>query len=91
MQWRQFVPFVFVVSLVTSIAGSVVLRRLRYLAAAIGIAYSAANVIASMGVARRAGWSTLRHLPFVFAILHFGYGLGFARGLVEFRDKWRAN
>jgi succinoglycan biosynthesis protein ExoA len=43
------------------------------------------------------GWIAAKHrrldvlpyLPAAFAILHLGYGVGFVRGLVQFRDRWR--
>lgn len=88
MQPRQFVPFAFVASLGVTIAGALFVRRLRYLAGAIVAVYAIANIAASISVAMSAGRSTLRYLPVVFTILHFSYGLGFARGLIKFRGRW---
>lgn len=88
MQWRQFVPFGLVASLSFSLFGALFIKRLRYLVAVIAGIYGLANIVASFVVARRAGWSLLRLLPVTFAVLHFAYGLGFARGLVKFRRHW---
>lgn len=46
--------------------------------------YAACNVVASLLTARQNGWKILLHLPIVFGCYHFGYGVGFVRGLVDF-------
>lgn len=88
MQVRQFVPFAFVTSLGMSLLGGLFSKRLRFVATAIAAVYALGNIVASITIARRAGWTHLRFLPLVFAVLHFSYGLGFARGLVKFRNQW---
>lgn len=89
MRLRQFVPPVFVATILggalLSPCGKIV-RRLWGLAAS---AYAAANLLASWRIARKAGYEHLWRLPVVFSILHFGYGLGFLHGLIHFRDRWR--
>jgi glycosyltransferase involved in cell wall biosynthesis len=47
-------------------------------------AYAMANVVASLITAARRGWNFLPALPLVFACYHFGYGIGFLRGVVDF-------
>ena len=46
--------------------------------------YLCCAVIASMITAAKRGWNYLPILPLVFACYHFGYGMGFLRGVVDF-------
>jgi succinoglycan biosynthesis protein ExoA len=46
--------------------------------------YLLGNVAASFLTAARSGWKLLPVLPFVFACFHFGYGVGFLRGILDF-------
>jgi cellulose synthase/poly-beta-1,6-N-acetylglucosamine synthase-like glycosyltransferase len=82
MRPRHFVPPVFVATLgATALVPPVF--------AAAGTSYAAATLAMSAYVAARAGrLDVLPYLPAAFAILHVGYGLGFLRGLVQFRDRW---
>ena len=41
-------------------------------------------VIASFATASRYGWALLPVLPVTFAAYHFGYGIGFLNGLLDF-------
>ena len=47
-------------------------------------AYALALITASLLTAAKAGWNLLPVLPVVFACYHFGYGLGFLRGVLDF-------
>jgi hypothetical protein len=47
-------------------------------------AYAAANLSASFVTAARSAWRFLPVLPLVFACYHFGYGIGFLRGVIGF-------
>jgi succinoglycan biosynthesis protein ExoA len=47
-------------------------------------AYTAANLTASVITAAHGGWRYLPVLPLVFGCYHFGYGIGFLRGLIAF-------
>jgi succinoglycan biosynthesis protein ExoA len=47
-------------------------------------AYALALIAASLVTAAKAGWNLLPVLPLVFACYHFGYGLGFLRGVLDF-------
>jgi hypothetical protein len=89
MQWRQFVPFTFVASLSISMLAALLMKRLRFLVVLLAGSYAFANVSASLILALRHGWAHLRYLPLIFAILHTSYGLGFARGLIKFRSRWK--
>jgi hypothetical protein len=46
--------------------------------------YCVCSLVASVTTARRTGWCLILLLPFVFGCYHFGYGLGFLRGVVDF-------
>ena len=46
--------------------------------------YLAVLVIASVTTAAGAGWDLLPILPITFASYHFGYGIGFLNGLLDF-------
>ncbi len=51
--------------------------------AAVGF-YLFLSLLFSAVAARRAGWDLFPILPLVFLTFHVGYGLGFARGLLDF-------
>jgi len=82
MRPRHFVPPLFVATLgMSSLVPPVF--------AAIGGSYSATTLAMSAYIAAKAGRiDVLPYLPAAFAILHVGYGLGFLRGLIQFRDRW---
>jgi succinoglycan biosynthesis protein ExoA len=88
MRLRQFVPPVFVASLL----GSTILASFnqwgQIFLALIVSAYLFANLLASVGIAHRHGWRHLFLLPLTFSILHMSYGCGFMVGLIRFRHKW---
>lgn len=88
MRPRQFAPFLLVSVLLGGALVAPFGRALRALWMLALLIYAAANLGASLWTARKHGWQHLRFLPLVFAALHFGYGLGFLRGLVKFRDRW---
>jgi len=83
MSVRQFVPFLFVVSLITTGVLSIFLPPARWAFAAILTAYVIANLAASVMTARK-DLSMVPSLSICFAILHFSYGLGFLTGLTAF-------
>lgn len=90
MSMRQFAPPAFVASLFVS-ALLFFLSFPSFLlppSSIIPISYLAANLLASFYTASKRGWDALLYLPFVFAILHLSYGLGFLTGLVKFWNRW---
>lgn len=89
MRPRQFVPPLFVLSVVVGAVLASFSNLLRRLWTAGLAAYGLANLAASIKLARAHGWEHLKRLPLVFFILHFSYGLGFLAGLVHFRDRWK--
>jgi succinoglycan biosynthesis protein ExoA len=46
--------------------------------------YSAVNAVVSSIAAASRGWKLFLLLPMVFASVHFGYGWGFLRGIIDF-------
>ena len=93
MSLRQFVPPAFVLSLIFSILLALTffllpLSFIILISSFIPILYLVANLLASLYTAFKRGWKYLPFLPFIFAILHFSYGLGFLVGLFKFADRW---
>ncbi len=89
MSGRQFVPALFVAALLGALLAALFVAGGGWLLAAVGGAYLAANLAATLLVAARAGWQHTRWLPLVFLFLHLSYGLGFLTGLVRFAAHWR--
>lgn len=89
MSTRQFIPFIFVLCLLISIAASFFFESARWASAVIALSYLSANLIAGLISISRV---KLRAVPLVnlsFAILHLAYGFGFLFGLAAFRRKWK--
>lgn len=88
MSLRQFVPPVFVFSLLVS-AFLVLFPAFCILSIFAPLFYILANILASIYTAYKRGWKYLLLLPIIFAILHLSYGLGFLVGLIKFSNRWR--
>ena len=87
MRYRQFVPFIFLVSLILlSIFASLSIVGRWMIASAI-LSYMVANVGAAIYVSKSKHTATPL-LSFSFLILHFSYGLGSLCGLVAFASRW---
>ncbi len=81
---RQIAPLVFVVLwLVWALAG-LAYAPLWWLLAAYAAVYAFGLAAGALDVLRRCGLGEALLAPVVFAILHFGYGLGSLKGLVWF-------
>jgi GT2 family glycosyltransferase len=90
MSPRQFVPPLFVLSVITTAVAAPWLRSARWLLVAALGAYAGALLAAASTVARQHGW---RHFPRVlaaFATMHLSWGSGFLVGTVRFADRWCA-
>jgi glycosyltransferase involved in cell wall biosynthesis len=87
MSLRQFVPPAFVLALLCSIALAL-FPIIRPFSMIIPLLYLIVNIVASLWVASKHGWNYFGWLPFVFAILHLSYGLGFLIGFVKFWNRW---
>ncbi len=88
MSFRQFVPPVFVLSLLMALLLTVFLPWGWIVLALTAGSYLAANLAASILTASKKGWKHLWLLPVTFAILHLSYGSGFLWGLVKFWNRW---
>jgi succinoglycan biosynthesis protein ExoA len=88
MQPRQFIPPAFVAALLGLGLLCFFIPTSRHMLLSIMALYVLANLAASVWTAARWGWAHLPLLPFVYAILHLGYGLGFLVGLVRFANRW---
>ncbi|REJ78543.1 MAG: glycosyltransferase family 2 protein [Acidobacteria bacterium] len=88
MSLRQFIPFVFVLSLVVLSLAAAFTTAGKWLFGATVVSYLALNLAASVYAAGR----RVALIPFValsFLILHLSYGFGSMFGLFAFRGRWR--
>ncbi|HZJ02596.1 MAG TPA: glycosyltransferase family 2 protein, partial [Thermoleophilia bacterium] len=88
MRLRHFVPSLLVLGLAGSAVASLWWRIARVSLVFLLVAYSTANVSASLWLAVRHGLEHLRTLPLAFAAMHFGYGSGFLVGVIRFVRRW---
>lgn len=88
MRPRQFVPFLFVLSVLVSLIFTSISVYGKILLVDILGSYLIANLVASLLVSKKEGWKYLPLLPIVFSILHISYGLGFMVGLIRFIHRW---
>lgn len=88
MSPRQFVPPLFVLSLLVSLVLSLAVPWAWWVLAGILGAYLLANLTASLLTALRTRLHAPWLLPLAFSILHLAYGLGFLVGLVRFAGRW---
>lgn len=88
MRPRQFVPSVFVLTILFS-SLSVLFTSIGYFALGLVVGvYALANLIFSIQAAKRSKWNYLILLPIVYSILHLSYGFGFIVGLLKFANRW---
>jgi len=81
--WRHYVPAAFVGSGIVLLPAAVLYRPLIWLFGAWLAAYLSFVVLGSLVTARSRGWKLLPMLPAAFFAFHWGYGLGFLRGLLS--------
>lgn len=88
MSFRQFVPFLFVSSIMFCVAISFFTRYgIWALVLVIGV-YIIANLIAAVAAAGRLELRTAAIISMSYSAIHFSYGLGFLYGLVFFANRW---
>jgi succinoglycan biosynthesis protein ExoA len=87
MSARQFVPFLFVLSLLAAALLAIFDNSGLLLFAAVSLTYAVANLAASL-LLTKGNLAKAPLLPLCFAILHFSYGLGFLFGLLYFINRW---
>ena len=88
MQWRQFVPPLFVATLLAGVLLLPVFPAARFFTGLLLSLYAAAVILAALLSAGRSKWQSLPLLPLAFATLHFSYGLGFLFGLLKFWNRF---
>jgi glycosyltransferase involved in cell wall biosynthesis len=81
LRWRQLIAPAFVAALLALLLVS---EWTGLPALFLGLLYSSANLLASVGCAKKHGWRYLPMLPFCFATLHLAWGIGFWAGLFKF-------
>ena len=87
MSVRQFVPFVFVLSIVLLSVLALFSEAGRWIFGGVLLMYLAANLAASFMAAGRSA-KLVPQLSLSFGILHVSYGLGSIFGLIAFRKRW---
>ncbi len=85
---RQFVPPLFILSLLGSILLTLFVWCGWFILVAVVCSYLLANIIASLITSSKKGWQHFCLLPFVFATIHISYGCGFITGLFKFWKGW---
>jgi succinoglycan biosynthesis protein ExoA len=90
MSPRQFVPPLFVLSVIGSALAAPWLPAARWLLAAALGAYGVALIAAAGTVARQHGWRHFARLLAAFATMHVSWGSGFLVGAARFAGRWRA-
>jgi len=84
LTWRQLVPAAFVGSLGLSRIFALFFRPALWVFLFILGSYALANLSVSASLAAKRGWKYFLVLPVVFATLHFGYGIGYLKGIWDF-------
>jgi succinoglycan biosynthesis protein ExoA len=88
LRWRQLVPPIFAMLFsISVIAGAILLAlgsRLALVGTVLPILYALGSLLFSLRAAQRRGWQYLPLLPFVFAIIHFAWGMGFWVGIIKY-------
>lgn len=88
MSIRQFIPFLFVTSVMSLALLSVVSSIALWLLGIVVGMYLLANLLASVMSMRNGSLGSIPRISLSFAILHVAYGTGFLFGLVAFRRRW---
>lgn len=85
---RQFVPPLFVMTLLLLFLSAPFFRACRWLLVATVIAYAVPGLGATIAAARKSEWRLFPLLPLAFAIIHLAYGAGFLVGILRFWNRW---
>jgi succinoglycan biosynthesis protein ExoA len=88
MSLRHFLPALLILYLVLNISLAFVDPRLIVLLIMAISIYMFALLFMTITLSFKLGFQYIVLLPFVFVVLHFAYGSGFLRGLIEFRRYW---
>jgi len=82
--WRQLIPALFISSLIISGMLSLFFKPLSLVFLFITFSYIITNIGFSLSIALVKGFKYLFILSVVFATLHFSYGLGYLKGILDF-------
>ena len=85
--WRHLVPLIFVTILIFTLFFSPFFEGARFLFNLIFVTYLFLSLFFSVRISFKKGFQYLFLLPIVFAIRHFGYGLGSLWGLIKILQK----
>lgn len=88
MSLRQFVPPLFVLSLLGSLLLTLFVMWGWFILTIVAGSYLLANIIASMNTASKKGWHFFILLPIIYSTIHVSYGTGFIAGLFKFWNRW---
>ena len=88
MRIRQFIPPLFVFSLLLSIILTLSFNWGWLILILTTGSYLIANITASLNIAIKERKEYLVFLPGTFVIIHLSYGLGFLIGLIKFLNRW---
>ena len=81
---RQHIPAIFVFSLILSGILGIFFQPFIYLLLAILLTYLLLNIVFSLEITFKRGFKYLPASILAFFILHFSYGLGFLKGILDF-------
>jgi len=81
---RHFIPAIFVLSLLVSVALGLFSPTFAILFALIVGCYVLSSLLVAFSIARKEAWRYLPLLPAAFACLHLSYGAGFLWGVVHY-------
>lgn len=84
VSWRHLVPAAFILSLVGSGISAIWSSWGLYALSTIAGSYLAASLLFSSIISVKKGWRYLPLLPLAFGTIHFGYGVGFLKGVWDF-------
>jgi glycosyltransferase involved in cell wall biosynthesis len=88
MRLRHFIPFLFVLCLMTSLVVVPIFNWGKWVACFVVGSYVFADLLSSIRIAVRKGWRLFPLLLPTFPTLHLAYGFGFLTGLLKFRKRW---
>jgi len=81
---RQIVPSLFISSLILSGILGIFYKPFFYLFLLITCSYLALDIIFSLSLSLKNSFKYFFILPIIFGIIHFSYGFGFLKGIVDF-------
>jgi cellulose synthase/poly-beta-1,6-N-acetylglucosamine synthase-like glycosyltransferase len=84
LTWRQLIPSFFVGSLIVSSALSIVFKPFLWVFFLILLLYLSANLLFSFQISMKKGLKYFPVLPVVFSTIHFSYGIGYLKGILDF-------